>query len=187
MTTANPTTSTTGSESCNAMSGVGAGDTSNAKLESNGSCDLQSLKTRATAAISVVRPFLARAQLNAMAAGCRGEEKEYYMQLFIDLSTRITAMPKTYEQDGLMMQAVVHLHYFLGGSDWYVLEKDVDGGVRQAFGYVILNGDEDCSELGYLSIEEITRHGAELNLHFQPCTLTTLLSRRAQNELPAGN
>ena len=86
-----------------------------------------------------------------------------------------------------MMQAVVHLHYFLGGSDWYITEKDVDGGVQQAFGYVVLNGDEDSSELGYLSIEEITRHGAELNLHFQPCTLATLLSRRAQSEVPAGN
>ena len=72
MTPANPTTSTTGSESCNAMTRVGAGDTSNVRLESNGSCDLQSLKTRATAAISVVRPFLARAQLNTMAAGCQG-------------------------------------------------------------------------------------------------------------------
>ena len=185
MTTANPTTSTTGSESCNAMTGVG--NTSDTRLTSNGNDSLQSLKTRATAAISVVRPFLARAQLNTMAAGCRGEEKEYFMQLFIDLSVRITAMPKTYEQDGLMMQAVVHLHYFLGGSDWYITEKDVDGGVRQAFGYVVLNGDEDCSELGYLSIEEITRNGAELNLHFQPCTLTMLLSRRAQSEVPAGN
>ena len=78
-------------------------------------------------------------------------------------------------------------HYFLGGSDWYVLEKDVNAGVRQAFGYVILNGDEDYSELGYISIEEITRHGAELNLHFHPCMLSTLLSRRAQSEVPAGN
>ena len=84
MTTANPTTSTTGSESCNAMTGVG--NTSDTRLTSNGNDSLQSLKTRATAAISVVRPFLARAQLNTMAAGCRGEEKEYFMQLFIDLT-----------------------------------------------------------------------------------------------------
>ena len=104
MTPANPTTSTTGSESCNAMTRVGAGDTSNVRLESNGSCDLQSLKTRATAAISVVRPFLARAQLNTMAAGCRGGEKEYFMQMFIDLGTKkideyLTAEKQQHHQD----------------------------------------------------------------------------------------
>ncbi|MBK7550057.1 MAG: hypothetical protein IPI20_20760 [Rhodoferax sp.] len=101
------------------------------------------------------------------------------MQLFIELGERIAAMPKTYEQDGLGMQAVVHLHYFMGGSDWYITEKDMTGGVRQAFGYAVLNGDEQCAEMGYISIEELTRHGVSLNLHFKPCTLATIKARRA--------
>lgn len=66
-------------------------------------------------------------------------------------------MPKTYEQDGKGDQATAHLHYFLNGSDWYITEKDMDGGIQQAYGYAILNGDDECAEVGYISIEELTR------------------------------
>lgn len=137
------------------------------------------LKAQSTAAIALIRPFLSRSQLAIMADGCRSEEKDFFMKLFIELGERIAAMPKTYEQDGLGMQAVVHLHYFMGGSDWYITEKDMAGGVRQAFGYAVLNGDEECAEMGYISIEELTRHGVSLNLHFKPCTLATIKARRA--------
>lgn len=79
----------------------------------------------------------------------------------------IETMPKTYEQDGKGNAAVVHLHYFIGGSDWYITEKDMEGaGTAQAFGFAILNGDLECAELGYISIEELTEIGAELDLYW---------------------
>ena len=136
------------------------------------------LQMQFAAAISQVSPFLSRNQLAAMLLGCRGEEQEFFMTMFVSLGERIAGMPKTYEQDGLGLQAIVHLHYFLGGSDWYITEKDIEGGVSQAYGYAVLNGDEECAEVGYISIEEITRHGAELSLHFKPCTLATIKARR---------
>ena len=136
------------------------------------------LQMQFAAAISQVSPFLSRNQLAAMLLGCRSEEQEFFMTMFVSLGERIAGMPKTYEQDGLGLQAIVHLHYFLNGSDWYITEKDSEGGVSQAYGYAVLNGDEECAELGYISIEEITRHGAELNLHFKPCTLATIKAAR---------
>lgn len=150
----------------------------------NANTTTNTLKMRATAAIPQVKPFLSRSQLTVMLDACHGEEKEFFMTMFISLSERIAGMPKTYEQDGLGLQAVVHLHYFLGGSDWYITEKDMEGGVQQAFGYAVLNGDEECAELGYISIEEITRYGAELNLHFKPCTLAAIKAARQAGALP---
>lgn len=138
------------------------------------------LKMQAVTAIPTVRPFLSSAQLSVMGDACRGEEKEFFMQKFIDLAQQIDTMPKTYEQDGMGDKAIAHLHYFIGASDWYITEKDMDGGVQQAFGYAILNGDNECAELGYISIEEITRCGAELDLHFTPCRLAEIKAGRAR-------
>ncbi len=141
-----------------------------------------SLKMQVVMAMPVVRPFLAVSQRNVMCDSCRGEEKEFFMQKLVDLAQQIQFMPKTYEQDGMGDDAIITLHYFNGGSDWYITEKDMDGGIQQAFGYAILNGDDECAELGYISIEELTRHGVELDLHFTPCTLGALKAKRAQRD-----
>ena len=135
-----------------------------------------SLMMRAALAVPTVRPFLSRVQLAVMADACRGEEGTLFLQKFIDLAQQIDAMPKTYEQGD---QATAHLHYFLNGSDWYITEKDMDGGIEQAFGFAILNGDDEMAEVGYISIEEITRCGAELDLHFALCSLAEIKAKRA--------
>lgn len=138
------------------------------------------LKMQAVTAIPLIRPFLSRMQLAVMVDACRGEEKEFFMQKLVDLVQQIDTMPKTYEQDGMGDKAIAHLHYFLGGSDWFITEKDMDGGIKQAFGYAILNDDDECAVLGYISIEEITRCGAELDLHFTPCSLAEVKAGRAR-------
>lgn len=125
-----------------------------------------------------IRHFIPAQQFACMVELSRGEEGEFFMQKFIDLAQQIMTMPVTYEQDGLADEAVVYLHYFLGGSHWYITEKDVLGGVQQAYGYAILNGDDYCAESGYISIEEITLCGAELDLHFTPCRLIEIKGKR---------
>jgi hypothetical protein len=121
--------------------------------------------------LDAVRPFLPESEYNVMLAGCGGEEGAYFIQAFISLEELISIVPVTYAQDGKGDDAIVYLHYFTGNSDWYITEKDVDGGVQQAFGFAILNGDKDNAELGYISIIEITQCGAELDLYFTPCPL----------------
>lgn len=119
-------------------------------------------------AVPVIRSFLGELQMAAMAELSRGEEGGFYLQKFSELAQCINTMPTTGRTDGQGDSAIAQLHYFLGGSDWYITEKDIDGGVMQAFGLAILNGDAECAEYGYISITELVQHGAELDLHFQP-------------------
>ena len=127
-----------------------------------------------TQAVAIVRPYLSVAQLSVMGEACRGEEGDWFRQRLIDLQREIERIPATYEQDGKGDSAIAALHYFNAGSDWYILEKDVDGGIQQAFGYAILNGDFENAVLGYISIAELVAHGVELDLHFKPRTLAAI-------------
>lgn len=56
-------------------------------------------------------------------------------------------------------------HYFVGGTDIWILELDKKTG--EAFAYTILNGDSRFSELGYVSIHELTASSMlELDFHY---------------------
>lgn len=66
---------------------------------------------------------------------------------------RLDRIPRLYETEKIPLQdKVVHLHFFLGGSDWYIVEYDGDD---LFFGYAILNGDLECAEWGYVSFNEL--------------------------------
>jgi hypothetical protein len=97
---------------------------------------------------------------------CRGKEKQYLFNKLCEMANTVSTMPKNYEQDGLGKNAVAHLHYFLGGMDWYITEKDMLTEQHQAFGWAMISGYD--GELGYISIIEILENGAELNLHWTP-------------------
>ena len=117
-------------------------------------------------------PFVSREQRAVMRDLSRsGEEQGFFQEKLLEFGNRVASMPKTYDQDGKGDEAVAYLHYFHGGSDWYITEKDMDGGVDQAFGYTVLNGDTENAELGYISIAELTECGVDLDLHFEPRTL----------------
>ena len=128
---------------------------------------------------SELRAFIGPAQLGAINGFCRGEEGDHFRALLAEFAARIAAMPKTYEQDGLGMEAVAHLHYFTGGGDWYITEKDSDpdgAGQVQAFGSANLGYG---AELGYISIEELLDAGAELDLYFTPRPLSSITKAAA--------
>ena len=65
---------------------------------------------------------------------------------------------------------IVYLHYFVGGSDWYIVERDkIPGPQNYTFGYAILNGDFEMSEWGGISIEELkTLRFMNLDFYFTP-------------------
>ena len=88
-------------------------------------------------------------------------------------------IPKLYEQDGKGKNAVVYLHYFYGGSDWYITELDKK--TNEAFGYAILNGDIQNSELGYMNLNEFAdTNGIDLDLYWSFKTLNEIF----ENEYP---
>ncbi|MCZ0926437.1 hypothetical protein L0636_00860 [Halomonas janggokensis] len=115
-----------------------------------------------------LRPWLSRQQYRAMADVVRnGEESAAYIDRAKVLASIIDGMAETYEQDGKGDEATAYLHYFRGGGDWYITEKDAKGnGTEQAFG--LSNAGTGDAELGYIGVDELTGAGVELDLYFDP-------------------
>jgi len=126
--------------------------------------ELMATKSDATVAIKTLRRFVSPAQLRTLADGCRSEEMQFFFDKIVEMTGIINGMPQTYQTDGQGEDAIAHLHYFIGDSDFYITEKDMYEEQHQAFGLVKMWE----RELGYISIDEITHAGAELDLHWTP-------------------
>ena len=62
-------------------------------------------------------------------------------------------MPKLYETENIPLEdKLIHLHFFIGGCDWYVVEYDGDD---LFWGFAILNNDYEMAEWGYVSLREL--------------------------------
>ena len=67
---------------------------------------------------------------------------------------------------------IIHMHFFIGSSDWYVSEFDSEN--QMFFGFAILNADLQNAEWGYFSLQELCeiKIGGFLeidrDLHFTP-------------------
>lgn len=68
-------------------------------------------------------------------------------------TSRLANIPKLYETENISVQdKLVHLHFFLGGCDWYVIEYDGDD---LFWGFVVLNNDMQMAEWGYFTFSEL--------------------------------
>ena len=82
------------------------------------------MNTRITKEIKeTLKKFIGSAQLSVMLQNTKGEEGEFFITKLLEVYSLVASMPKTYETDGQGKKAVVQLHYFLGGWDWYITEK----------------------------------------------------------------
>lgn len=134
------------------------------------------------ATIESVRPFIPRTQCLVMKSALRGEERGFFREAFRDLEKTIESMPVTYGQDGKGEEAIVYLHYFNGGADWWVTEKDIEGGIDQAFGLVDLGHGP---ELGYISIRELVgMAGVNVDLYWKPKTLAQVKAQKYRKPEP---
>lgn len=127
-------------------------------------------------ALRGISKFLPRDQLYVLRDNLRGEEGEFFIEKIAEVSDTIRTMPVTYQQDGKGEEAVAYLHYFRGGCDWWITEKDLEDDTPQAFGLASLNGMEP--ELGYISIDELVSLGVELDLYWTPITLAEIRQAR---------
>lgn len=125
-----------------------------------------------------LRHFIGRQQALCLGECLIGEEGDYFDELLTKYGERIANMPKTYDQDGKGDDAIVTLHYFKNGCDWWISEKDAGatddenpGEQIQAFGFANLGYG---AEMGYISIAELIAAGVELDLYFEPCTVREL-------------
>jgi hypothetical protein len=128
--------------------------------------------------------FIGKSQLAAIGSACRGEEGQYFRDMMAKMQIHIATMPKSYETDGQGSEAIAQLHYFNGGSDWYITEKDagapddeIPGEQQQAFGFACLNGDTENTEMGYINIQELIDNGVELDLYYTPESIEAIKAR----------
>ncbi len=81
-------------------------------------------------------------------------------------------LPPLYSQEDVpSSDQLIHMHFFLGGCDWYVAEYDRNS--RDFFGFAILNNDLQNAEWGYTNFDELRSvkvHGIEVDrdLHWTP-------------------
>ena len=123
-------------------------------------------KADAMKAMTYLKPFMSVRQRNAVKHFMQGEEKQFFYDKMVELADIIRNMPHTYQQQN-ENQPIYYLHYFKGGADWHIAEKDKLGdGTLQAFGHADLFGDG--GELGYINIGELVANGVELDFHFEP-------------------
>ncbi len=66
---------------------------------------------------------------------------------------KLDRIPPLYATDNVpLMDKTIHLHFFLGGCDWYICEYD---GGELYFGFVCLNGDLEMAEWGFIAFTEL--------------------------------
>ena len=66
---------------------------------------------------------------------------------------RLARIPKLYETEHVPLKdKLIHLHFFIGGCDWFIAEYDGDD---LFFAFAILNNDYEMAEWGYVSFREL--------------------------------
>jgi len=127
--------------------------------------------------MKALKNYITRTQAEVLEYNTKnGEEKNYFIKLIDKMETKIETIPELYRTEEEGDDSVIALHYFLGGSDWYVTELDKEE--RILFGYVILNEDTEMSEFGYISLNELLGiQDVELDLHWEEITIGEMKKR----------
>ena len=116
--------------------------------------------------VDKLKYFIPKLQLTVL----KSTEREYADEKLKEINKDIIRTPLAYSTDGQGDKAIVYLHYFSSGNDWYITERDNSDKQNQAFGYARLEGE--YGELGYISINElVNRTNVELDLYWNPKTL----------------
>ena len=111
--------------------------------------------------------------------------KEHYNQyksIVERLDKEIQSIPNIpqqplHNQGGLHDRYLVYAHFFFGSYDWYILDWDRENDIL--FGYAILAGDAEMSELGIVALSELTHYPlVELDFYWSKCTLAEALHNR---------
>ena len=71
----------------------------------------------------------------------------------IPTKERLDRIPNLYETEHIPLKdKLVHLHFFIGGCDWFIAEFD---GKDLFWGFAVLNNDLEMAEWGYISFSEL--------------------------------
>ena len=114
--------------------------------------------------------LLSEAQKAALHECLRGEEAVFFIEKLKEVQRIADHTPRTYQTEQSEAVKVATMHYFLNGWDWYLVEMDMQKELTQCFGLV--KGYE--KELGYFSLPEILKTGAELDLYWTPTPINEI-------------
>lgn len=68
-------------------------------------------------------------------------------------ASHLSKIPELYETESIpLKEKLIHLHFFLGGSDWYVSEFN---GTDTFWGFIILNRNDSYGEWGYFTLHKL--------------------------------
>jgi hypothetical protein len=116
-----------------------------------------------------LKSFVSDSQIQVLKQMSKGPEHESATEIINRLIDTFDTMKETYQTEDIPeSDKIVSLHYFLGGSDWYIVEKDVLPEQYQSFGYARLSGMEDLAEWGYISLQELIDNNVELDFYWRP-------------------
>lgn len=103
-----------------------------------------------------------------------GEEREAIVE---EVEKMLAGIPKLRSQAKKeLMEQTVYAHYFYGQSDWFILEYSTSD--DSFYGYVILNGDSQMSESGYIGRRDLTESNrVELDFYWKPVALGEALHK----------
>jgi hypothetical protein len=122
-----------------------------------------------------LKNFVPATQINSLLAMSKGEEGSEAVNIVKDLDKTNSSMPEPYGSEEVENK-LAYLHYFNSSSDWYIIEKDNDGTQKQAYGWVILNGDTINAEYGYVDIDTLIKmKGVELDFYFEPTPIKQII------------
>ena len=76
--------------------------------------------------LDILKMLTSPEQYEVITDAMLGEEGDHFIEIIDRIHATWQAMPKTYETDGQGRAALAHLHYFIGGCDWWIVEKDAD-------------------------------------------------------------
>ena len=107
------------------------------------------------------------------------ENLDAFIPAIEKLEQQLAKCPKFYETDGMKEHPAI-FHYFYGGTDMYICEYEPKE--EKMFGFIILNGDLQNSEWGYISLAEI-KFSKYLNIdyHFEEQSIEAALYKAYPN------
>ena len=99
---------------------------------------------------------------------------------------QLRELPELYSSENIpIMEKVIHMHFFIGGSDWYAAEYEKES--QDFFGFVILNNDYLMAEWGYFNFIELCELKVDFvevdrDIHFLPTKANSIDKiKRAQS------
>lgn len=108
-------------------------------------------------------------QVSAIKQALRGEESPWFQEKLSQLNKTLAEVPGiAVTEETPCDEKTVYLKFFIGGFTYYVAEIDKNG--EDVFGVSI----DMMLEWGYMTIGELKRAGAEIDLHFKPCKFSEI-------------